>query len=298
MKHTPLARRISNRLATAGFALLLFAPGAARAAECPASSPEDPQERRKLAKEWFGAAEAAEKSGNDVEAIRAYACSYKMVAHPFTAYNLGRAAERNGDNELALKMFKAYLTLKPDAQDKEEVKGKVKALEEKIASAGASGPTENARANEGGEKALEPPKEELSPPPEPKPAQVVQTPEPAPEPETPSHAAEWIVGGASVAALVGGIALNLAARSKMSACQADASKGLNKSANDECNSARPLAYTSYALLSVAAVGAAVDAVLIYLHRRGDGESSSRDDSSVGFLLLPGGGGALTARGRF
>jgi hypothetical protein len=300
MKHTTLARRISQRLTTTCFALLLFAPGAARAAECPASSPEDPQERRKLAKEWFATAEAAENSGNDVEAIRAYACSYKMVAHPFTAYNLGRVSERNGDNELALKMFKAYLTLKPDAQDKEEVKGKVKALEEKMAASEASRPTENANADEGGEKAPEPPKEELAPPPEPKPPQVVRAPEPAPEPEAPSHAVEWIVGGASVAALVGGIALNLAARSKMSACQAEASKvgGSLQVANDECNSARPLAYTSYALLSVAAVGAAVDAVLIYLHRRGDGESSSKDDSSVGFLLLPGGGGALTARGRF
>lgn len=301
MKHTTLARRISQRLATTCFALLLFAPGAARAAECPASSPEDPQERRKLAKEWFATAEAAENSGNDVEAIRAYACSYKMVAHPFTAYNLGRVSERNGNDELALKMFKAYLTLKPDAQDKEEVKGKVKALEDKMAASEASAPTENASANQGGEKPPEPPKEELAPPPEPKPPQVVRTPEPEPEPEAPSHAVEWIVGGASVASLVGGIALNLAARSKMSACQAEAAKQYANLplANDECNSARPLAYTSYVLFSVAAVGAAVDAVLIYLHRRGDGESSStKDDSSVGFLLLPGGGGALTARGRF
>jgi uncharacterized membrane protein len=178
-----------------------------------------------------------------------------MVAHPFTAYNLGRVSDRNGDNELALKMFKAYLTLKPDAQDKEEVKGKVKALEEKMASAGASGPTENARANEDGEKAPEPPKEELAPPPEPKPAQVVQAPEPAPEPETPSHAAEWIVGGASVAALVGGIALNLAARSKMSACQAEAGKVHPdlKLANDECDSARPLAYVSFTFIAAETV---------------------------------------------
>jgi hypothetical protein len=47
---------------------------------------------------------------------------------------------------------------------------------------------------------------------------------------------------------------------------------------------------------VAAVGAAVDAVLIILKHRG--ESSSGDDSSVGFMLLPSGGGAVTARGRF
>ena len=300
MKHTTLARRISRRLAATCFALLLFGPVAARAAECPASSPEDPQERRRLAKEWFGMAETAENGGNDAEATRSYACSYKMVAHPFTAYNLGRVSERSGDNELALKMFKAYLTLKPDAQDKEDVKNRVKALEEKIASGTALVSPETANSEEGADKTPAPSQEELAPPPEPKPAQVVRKPvEPAPEPETPSHAVEWIVGGATAAALVVGVSLNLFARSKMSACQADASKDPAKlaTANDECNAARPLAYASYALISVAAVGAAVDAVLIVLKHK-SGESSSGDDSSVGFMLLPGGSGGVTARGRF
>lgn len=299
MKHTTRARRISRRLATTCFAILLFGPGAARAAECPASSPEDPQERRKLAKEWFGTAEAAENGGNDAEATRAYACSYKMVAHPFTAYNLGRVSERSGDNELALKMFKAYLTLKPDALDKEDVKAKVKALEEKIASASSSTTPPTAAGEQGAEKPAEPPQEELAPPPEPKPASVAQVNKPAepePEPESRSHRVEWIVGGASAAVLVSGVALNLIARSKMSACQADASLGRMKTAQTECDSARPLAYTSYALLSVAAIGIAVDALLIIL-RSGGGESSSNDDSSVGFMLLPSGGG-LSARGKF
>ena len=165
MKHSLLARRIFQRIASTGFAILLLAPGAARAAECPASSPEDPQERRRLAKEWFGMAEAAENGGSDAEATRSYACSYKMVAHPFTAYNLGRVAERSGDNELALKMFKAYLTLKPDAQDREDVKNKVKALEEKMASGQAAGPGETANSGEGNEQNSEPQQEELAPPP-------------------------------------------------------------------------------------------------------------------------------------
>jgi hypothetical protein len=222
-----------------------------------------------------------------------------MVAHPFTAYNLGRVSERSGDNELALKMFKAYLTLKPDAQDKEDVKNKIKSIEERIAAGTAIVSPETASGDEGGDKTAAP-QEELAPPPEPKPAPVVQTTKPAqpePEPEAPSHVVEWIVGGASAAALVVGVGLNLAARSKMSACQTDADKGSLASANTECDSARPLAYTSYALFSVAAAGAAVDAVLLILHRRG-GESSSGDDSSVGFMMLPGGGGGLTARGKF
>ena len=302
MKNTHIAHRLPRLLVGTSFAVLLFGPAAARAAECPASSPEDPQERRKFAKEWFGAAEAAENAGNDADATRAYACSYKMVAHPFTAYNLGRVAERSGEYDLALKMYKAYLMLKPDANDKEDVKGKVAALEEKIAAAKEAATTP---APETGTATAEPPAEPappapeaLAPPPEPKPAPVAEAAKPVgpeAEPQRSSHIAEWVVGGTSAAALVVGIALNVAARSKMNSCNSDAAKGLNKTALGECNSAPALAYTSYAMFGVAAVGVAVDAFLIL--RGGGVSSTSSDDSSVGFLWLPGGGG-LTARGRF
>ena len=235
MKYTLFARQATQRLAATCFAILSFMPSAARAAECPASSPEDPQERRKLAKEWFATAESAENAGNDAQATRAYACSYKMVAHPFTAYNLGRVAERSGDSELALKMYKAYLTLKPDAQDKDEVKDKVKALEEKLA-AGPTTPAEP-QASEGSAGNL-PPQEELAPPPEPRPP-VVHARAPEPEPEPRGHAVEWVVGGVSVAALVGGLALNLGARSKMSSCQTHSDQSKLLTANGECDSAKP-----------------------------------------------------------
>ena len=139
MKHTAPS---SRPLLWVLFAALLLAPVTVRAAECPESSPEDPQERRSLAKEWFSRAEAAENIGDDVEATRAYACSYKMVAHPFTAFNLARVAERAGDTDLSLKMYKAYLALKPDATDKEDVKNRIKALEDRIAAAQEAPPTE------------------------------------------------------------------------------------------------------------------------------------------------------------
>ena len=300
MKHTPFVRRISRRLAAGCFAILILGPGVAHAAECPASSPEDPQERRKLAKEWFSIAETAENNGDAAEATRAYACSYKMVAHANTAINLGRVAERSGNNELALKMFKAYLTLKPDAQDKEVVAAKIKSLEEKMAADKEGDTTETAASTED-EKPAESAQEEIAPPPEPKPAPVVQARKPIapkPEEESPSHLAEWIVGGASTAALVTGIVLNVAARSKMTACNDDASKGNLKTANSECNSASPLANASYVMFGLAAAGAAVEAYLLFIHNGGvfSGNDSS-SSSSVGLLLLPSGGG-LSAQGRF
>ena len=296
--------RVPRRLATLGFAALLLAPGAARAAECPESSPEDAQERRKLAKEWFSTAEAAENSGNDTEATRAYACSYKMVAHPFTAFNLARVSERSGDTELALKMFKAYLALKPDAKDKEDVRAKIKVIEDKIAADKAGGTTEGGTGTTEATTteppaATEPAPDVLNPPPEPKPAEVVRTP-PEPEPEKPSHVTEWVVGGVAAAALVGGVITNLVARAKMDTCRTDATNGNLGSANDQCNAARPMAYTSYTLFGVAAAGVALDAVLILLHRNRGGEESSSsggDEASLGFWPLPS-GGVLTARGRF
>jgi hypothetical protein len=322
MKYTISPRRSPRPIISIAFAILLLGPSVARAAECPESSPEDAQERRKLAKEWFSTAESAENAGNDAEATRAYACSYKMVAHPYTAFNLARVAERSGDSELALKMYRAYLTLKPDAQEREKVKGKIKALEDSITGGGAPKSLAEGAATQGSEDgsvtpppgegaAAEPtaeatdkkpdevaPEDLAPPPPEKKPVVVeAKKPpaEPEPEPQELSRVPEWIVGGVTAAALIGGVVYNLAARTKMSACQTDSSNGLQGTASKECDDARPMAYASYALFGVAAAGAALDAVLLIV-RRGD-SSSNNDSSSVGFMLLPGGGG-LAARGRF
>jgi hypothetical protein len=290
MMYTSIARRVYRPFATVLFSILLLGPSVVRAAECPASSPEDPQERRRLAKEWFGTAESAETVANDAEATRAYACSYKMLAHPFTAFNLGRVAERSGDNELALKMFKAYLTLKPDAADAEDVKVRIKGIEEKIAAA-TSGAANEAVAEE---KPSDQPAEEVSPPPP-----VVRN---RPEPESgapPSRTLEWVVGGVSAAALITGVIFNIQARGKMSDCQADAAKdpALLKTANAECDAARPRAFVSYAMFGIAAAGAVTDALLLILRHNGNASSGSSDEASVGFAPLPG-GGALTAHGRF
>jgi hypothetical protein len=99
------------------------------------------------------------------------------------------------------------------------------------------------------------------------------------------------------AALVTGIALNLAARSDMSTCQTDAANpSLLGSANAACNSARPLAYTSYVMFGLAAAGAATEAVLLILHHY-SGAASGTDEASLGVLPLPG-GAALSAHGSF
>jgi len=132
MKHSRVSPPLSTSLSLLICGLTVLSAAAVRAAECPATSPDRTDERRALAKEWFARAEAAENASNDVEAVKAYSCSMKMVAHAFTAYNLGRVAERSGDLELALRSYKAYLTLKADAPDKDEVQAKIADLETKI----------------------------------------------------------------------------------------------------------------------------------------------------------------------
>jgi hypothetical protein len=291
------------------FVLSIFGPSAVRAGDCPASSPEDPQERRKLAKEWFGNAEQAEQAGNEAEATRAYACSYRMIAHPFTAFNLGRVAERSGDHELALKMFKAYLTLKPDASDAEDVRARIQSIEDKIAAAKEAPLPLDTRAEALPDKPTEAPADSLAPPREPEPPTVTKRPEPEPEPQgPPSRLPEWIVGGVTVAAIATGVGLMLASNSKMQKCEQLASDEPDGSpsrhlgsANDECNAARPLAYAGYALTyGVGIAGIVTEAALLLLRRGGSSGSAADgpdDGTSVGFLPLPGGGG-LTAHGRF
>jgi tetratricopeptide (TPR) repeat protein len=267
------------------------------AEECPDSSPEDPQLRRKFAKEWFSNAENAENNSDYAEAVRAYACSYKMVAHPFTAYNLGRVAERAENFELSLKMYKAYLALKPDAADKAEVADKVKVLEEKLKEPAVPPVAVEPTEPEPTTPAVidNPPPEPITPPP------VRLDPPPPPRGDVEdgvgssgtSTTLAWIVGGVSVASLVGGIALNVSSRNKMSSCRENADKGNLLTANDSCNAAVPLAYMSYAMFGVAAAGAVVDGILIWR-----ATSKHKDDGiEFGLNLLPGGAG-LRAHGRF
>jgi len=313
--------RVSSFLA---FSLPLLACGlsalgasAALAAECPASPPDQTKERRSLAREWFARAEAAEKAGKDVDAVRAYTCSMRMAAHPFTALNLARVAEHSGDVELALKSYQAYLTLKPDAPDKEEVTAKIGDLQAKIKevkeiSGGEESPTTEAPpvaekpnvpvapADEGTEPppAVEtppvaPPEEKLVKPivPEPPP----QATEPSNEAGGSSHVAAWVVGGGGVAALATAIVTNIVARNDMDTCNSKGAQNLIAEARSACNSAKTAAYTSYAMFGVAGAAAAVEAVLLY--RIWTSGPSSEGDTSVGLGWIPG-GLSLSARGRF
>jgi hypothetical protein len=276
----------------AAFLTVSLAAAAARAEECPSDIPQGSRERRAVAKEWFGKAEAAEAAGDPVNALKAYQCSLKVVPHAFTAFNLARLAEKTGDLELAVEAYGKYLNLAPEAQDRAEVEGKMTALSGRIAASRSdTSPTPAA----------------TGPTPEPTPAPAAG-PEPARKQErdselppaldanasAPRHGispAVYVVGVVGVAALAGGIVLNLGARAKMDDCYSLVNTQ-PQTARDACDAAKPRAYGSYALFGAAAAAAVADAIILF--------TANNDESSktqVSFAVTPG-GATLVSRFRF
>jgi tetratricopeptide (TPR) repeat protein len=274
------------------------AQGAAGAgATCPAEIPSNSRDRRALAKDWFSRAETAESAGDPITAVKAYQCSLRLVPHAFTAFNLGRLAERTGDLELALESFNTYLKLAPEAPDRAEIEAKARGLSQRINSLRA----------------------EQQPAPAPAPAEPVKPAGPLPDLRPPApdtgltqpsppaggggravSPAMYAVAAAGVAALVGGIVLNVSARSKMSDCRRRAPD--DPSALSACDDAKPRAYGSYALFGAASAAAAAEVVLLLISRRG-GEGAATEASAARtgrqFSVAPTPGGAVAgARFRF
>jgi hypothetical protein len=252
----------------------MLVPRWAAAAECPSSPPD--RERRALAREWFSRAEAAETAGDDVTAVKAYACSYEMVPHPSTAYNLARAAERSGDLQVALAAHNDYLTLKPTAADRGEIEARIISIKGRIAAGTPNVPLATPRATA------------APPPPAPPPA----------DSETRGRGlslgprmgtTEWVVAGVGAAALVSGVVFNIGARAQMSDCRSMARANNIVGARDACDRASPFAYTSYVLLGTAVAAAITDAILIW--------TKPSSTTSIALIPLPG-GAALAGSGSF
>jgi hypothetical protein len=283
-----LARALSGTL-VAALLLAVLAP-AARAADCPSTPPAAIKDRRALAKEWFSRAETEEQGGDDRSAVKAYSCSFAMLPHPSTAYNLARAAERAGDAGLAASALRDYLTLKPTASDRTEIEDRIRTLEAR----GSSSATPPA------------PAPAPTPAPSPAPAPTVSS-EPAapaavpaprrrttrsaeePKREARMGTTEWVIAGVGVAAVVAGVVFNVGARSAMSDCRNLAQGNNIAGARDACDRAKPYAYLSYGLFAAAGAAAILDVTLVL--------GKHQPVETVGFLTVPG-GATLSATGRF
>jgi tetratricopeptide (TPR) repeat protein len=268
--------------------MLALMASTVRAEDCPTDVPSSSRDRRALAKDWFHKAETAEAAADPVNALKAYQCSLKVVPHAFTAYNLARLAEKTGDLELAVEAYGKYLNLAPEAPDRTEVENKMTSLSARIAASrndNTANPT--------------------TPTPDPTPAPpVAEAPRkqerdtelpPALDENSGRHGhgvspAVYVVGVVGVAALVGGVVLNIGARAKMDDCYALVNTQL-QTAKDACDAAKPRAYGSYALLGVAAAAAVADAFLLFA----GSEEGRAATNQVSFAVTPDGASVL---GRF
>lgn len=269
------------RLTPLAVVVCLAGPQLAMAQDCPTEIPSNSRDRRALAKDWFGRAEAAETANSPIAAVKAYQCSLRIVPHAFTAFNLGRLAERTGDLEMALEAFNTYLQLAPEAQDRPDIEARIAALNVRIAALrqDPGGATAGNTGNNTGTVTPAPgPDVTRSTPSDPLPLPDVRPTTPSETPpglvETAAardegtgrklHPGVWVASGVGVAALVGGVVLNLSARGKMDDCHQLAGEGQIDAADKACKAARPRAFTSYALFGVTAAAAVADAVFIWM----------------------------------
>jgi tetratricopeptide (TPR) repeat protein len=262
------------------FAALFALAPRAHAEDCP-RLPEDQGARREIARKWFDTAQQTQSAGEVHVAVKAYQCSFKMVRHAFTAYNMAKLAAKIGDVEIALQAFKDYLDLAPEAEDRKDVEAEISRLQTRI--------------------------DELN-----KPAPVA-APTPAPVLPLVDVAAEqaqrdreaaddtrktwgWIAAGSGIAVVGVGVVLNLVARNKHSDCFGFVvtDPAASKAA---CDATAPFAYSSYAAFGLG--GAALGTGLLMLMWDSDssvesGQASNGLQFSVaptpngGFVSLSGG----------
>ena len=263
--------------------------------DCPTEIPAASAQRRALAKDWFSRAEAAEAASDPIGAVKAYQCSLRLVPHAFTAFNLGRLAERTGDLELAVESFNTYLKLSPEAQDKTDIEAKLASLNERIRSLRTEQlplpPPGTATAPPVTEPVASSPLPDLSPSdPGSRPGADATAVADQPGERPTITPVMWAIGGVGVAALAGGVFLNLAASSKMDRCN-DLATMNPTAALEQCDAAKPRAYGSYALFGVAAAAAAADVVLFVL-----GQQQSQESQTAARLrsvsIAPTSGGAV------
>src|SRR5688572_2990206 len=96
-----------------GLAVVLSLSAAAKAPP-PAAPPDDDTQ---AAKKYFQWAQSLYKQARYAEAISKFEEAYRLKPHPTIFFNIGRCYEQLGDISKALKNYREYLRIVPDAKD-------------------------------------------------------------------------------------------------------------------------------------------------------------------------------------
>ena len=106
--------------------LLLHAGMVSAEQSCPDG--ETPERMREIAAEAFAEGQRLYDEGNHRAALERFQCSFQLVPHPNTLFNIGETAELAGDAELALRTFQRYLASYPEGQARDQAEERVRAL--------------------------------------------------------------------------------------------------------------------------------------------------------------------------
>jgi tetratricopeptide (TPR) repeat protein len=99
----------------------------------PAAAPANGDAAMEQAKQHFETGRNAYNAGDYVSAIREFKAAEQLRPSPILDYNIGLANEKLGKRRVALKYYKRYLEIQPNASNKAEVEGKISTLEADIA---------------------------------------------------------------------------------------------------------------------------------------------------------------------
>ena len=252
---------------------LLGVASAQQAPPADDSSPVDANDA--VAKGLFQAGAAAFDAGQFEEALEHFQAAYARSPRPKLLYNIGQAADRLRQDDIALDAFRRYLAEVPDAEGREQIEARVRVLEQAVADREAA-----AAAEQSQEAAVAP-------------SPAGSSAEPASGEAAPSDAARpfpWapvVVLGVGVAAMVAGAAFGMTAKSEEDdyALLEVRDPAAARKAKDLLDDAESHATMSNMLLGAGAALSAVSAVWLVLVLSDDGSEDS-DDASAEVAAAP------------
>lgn len=98
--------------------------------QCPET--RSPRDARRLAGREFAAGQRLYDSGDYSAAIERFECSFRLVRHRDTLFNIARSAEAAGDLEYALDRYETLLTRYSGDPDRDDIEARIRRLEERL----------------------------------------------------------------------------------------------------------------------------------------------------------------------
>ena len=123
------------RAVTATLVLVLasFVLAAGASAQQGDAGAVDPEEQMRAAREAFEAGTRAYEAGLFEEALASFQRSYALTASPDLLYNIATVADRLRRDQEALEAYETYLRLRPEAEDREHIEGRIAVLRTSVA---------------------------------------------------------------------------------------------------------------------------------------------------------------------